>query len=504
MVRSLRLGREKAGFALSSAPSPGAPLLATMVAIALAGLAPALIVAATPEAGHPSNSLGPTLIAIPAALRLAMIVGSSTRRLFEMVFWLYVYVFLGIAPMIQMRLGADTDTAPNINHSLDWQTTGVVLVGCAAFLVGVLVRRAPQPVTGIADVPLVSPRRANLLTVATLGIFAYYVSRIGIGTLFKSRDTLDLARSMAWGDRTTTALIVGVTSMGLLVSAIAQIQVRRQQKWVGSPAPVFLPLISLVALLICVNPISSARYAFGTVFLALIGALGAYKTVRRFRLVTLAAVFGLVYLFPIADMFRRSLDPSAKSQNPLESMLSGDFDSFSQITNTMEYVAVNGISWGNQMLGVLFFWVPRGIWPNKPLDTGTIVADWKMYYFKNLSSPLWAEFFVNGGWWFVVIGMLGIGLAVAALDRKSEAVLSTSGQPSVVASILPFYLLIVLRGSLLQSVSSMAVILLASAFVSVKVAQKRSDGLAEIRPVSGVMVRRDTMPGPRAISNRSQ
>jgi oligosaccharide repeat unit polymerase len=488
MARSSLLSGETMDLGLHSATPRAAPFLATMVAIALAGLAPTLIVAATPEVGYPSNSLGPMLIAVLAALRLAAIVGASTRRLFEMVFWLYVYVFLGVAPMIQMRLGADTDTAPNVNHYLDWQTTGVVLIGCAAFLIGVLARPSQQVIAGTEDVPLVSPLRANLLTFATLGIFAYYASRIGFGTLFKSRDTLDLARSMAWGDKTTTALIVGVTTMGLLVSAIAQIQVRRQRKQEGRPAPAFLPCISFVALIICVNPISSARYAFGTVFLALIGALGAYKTVKRFRVVTLGAVFGLVYMFPVADMFRRSLDPSAKSQNPLESMLSGDFDSFSQITNTIDYVAANGISWGNQMLGVLFFWVPRSLWPNKPLDTGPIVAEWKMYFFKNLSSPLWAEFFINGGWVFVVIGMLVVGLAVGRLDRKSEAVLSTTGQPSVIASILPFYLLIVLRGSLLQSVSSMAVILLASAFVRTKT-NKESNGDC---PRGPAMIRRES------------
>lgn len=42
------------------------------------------------------------------------------------------------------------------------------------------------------------------------------------------------------------------------------------------------------------------------------------------------------------------------------------------------------------------------------------LAEWKMYFFKNLSSPLWAEFFINGGWVFVAVGMLLLGLAVGS------------------------------------------------------------------------------------------
>jgi hypothetical protein len=67
-----------------------------------------------------------------------------------------------------------------------------------------------------------------------------------------------------------------------------------------------------------------------------------------------------------------------------------------------------------------------------------------------------------------VVGMFAFGILIGRLDRSSERVLATTGWPSVMACILPFYLLIVLRGSLLQSMASLAVILVASAFVRTK------------------------------------
>lgn len=50
--------------------------------------------------------------------RLSAIFATRSLPLYEMIVWLYVYVFLGFAPMSRMRLDADTDTAPGVNHNL--------------------------------------------------------------------------------------------------------------------------------------------------------------------------------------------------------------------------------------------------------------------------------------------------------------------------------------------------------------------------------------------------
>ncbi|GAP54475.1 conserved hypothetical protein [Arthrobacter sp. Hiyo6] len=107
-----------------------------------------------------------------------------------------------------------------------------------------------------------------------------------------------------------------------------------------------------------------------------------------------------------------------------------------------------------------------------------MLGDWKLYSFKNLSAPLWAELYINGGWVLLIVGMFIVGRVIARLDDSTERILATSGRPSVAACILPFYLLIVLRGSLLQSVAFMAVIILASAFV-------RSGGGRSEKPPAG-------------------
>lgn len=440
-----------------------APALGTIAAIVLGGIAPILIMYATPEDASDGRYVGPLLVAIVSSCAYGVVLASRSRQLFAMTFWLFVYVFLAIAPLIQLRLGRDTDTAGNINHDLDWQTTAVVLVGCAAFLCAWLVRDKHGDTAGTTEE--LSSRKVNVLTLGALAVFAYYVSSVGFSNLFISRLGLDQVRAAVWPERSTASLITGAAQMGLLVAFIAQVHVRKVKEAAGERVPKFLPALAFVCLFLCVNPISSPRYVFGTVLFAVLTSLGAFSALGRFRFGAMFAVFGMVYLFPLMDLFRSSLTPGEQSKGPLESMLSGDFDSWSQITNAVEYTESYGHAWGYQLLGVVFFWVPRGIWPSKPIDTGSVLADFKLYDFRNLSAPLWGELLVNGGWVLLIVGMFLVGLFIRRMDKRVELTLRTSAVPGVLGSILPFYMLLLLRGSLLQSMAFLSVILVSYAFV---------------------------------------
>ena len=147
-------------------------------------------------------------------------------------------------------------------------------------------------------------------------------------------------------------------------------------------------------------------------------------------------------------------------------MLAGDFDAFAQIVNTVELVATEGVTWGYQALGVILFWVPSSFWNSKPLDSGIVIANFKGYDFTNLSAPLWSEFYLNFGWVGVAIGMLLVGYVARRLDESSELSLRLHSEPSILACILPFYSLILLRGSLLQAVAYASVAILCAWFIS--------------------------------------
>lgn len=439
-----------------------APVLASIGAVVLGLVIPAVLASATPEPVHDSW-LGCAVIAALSGLRFAVILGSRARRPAEMTTWLFVYLFLGLAPMTQLRLGAELSTTPGILHEYDWTAVSIVLAGMLSLMVGSALgaRGSMNGATrdGVAA-PQLSDGRLRLLSLVTLALAILYVGRVGVGAMFSARQVREVATVGAFGDPSVASLVGAVVNMGLLSSVIVQVSVRRSRLMAGAKPPsTFLLVMSLLVLVVCVNPISSPRYLVGTVALAVLASFGLFATPRRFRVTAVAALVGFVVGFPILDTFRRSVSTEVTVRGPLQSFVSGDYDSFNQINNAASYVARSGIDIGQQALGVVLFWVPRSVWPEKPIDTGALIANFRGYEFTNLSAPLWAELFVNGGWVALVLGMLILGYMLRRFDVRSESRLLEFGVPSLLGCILPFYLLILLRGSLLQAMANLAVVL---------------------------------------------
>ena len=449
--------------------SASALYLGLVTGLLLAFGVPTIITMVTPGSYY-GDQWGVIAACMISGVMLGFITASSQRRPFQMVTWVFNYVFLGVAPLVQIRLNVDPTTTLGIQRTLYGYAAWIVLVAAAATILGGILARPTNSLenesAGVPELRL-SAARTYLLSVISLALFAYYASKIGPGNLFSARADLSTLREIIWPDKTTNAVIGAGSSMGLLVSMIALIHLRQHQKMMGKAPALVMPLLVLVALVACVNPISTPRYVFGTAALALLAAVGLYRTLKRFRVVTLAFIGSLVFVFPVLDAFRNSLTKvTVDNSDTLKSLTSGDFDAFAQIVNTVEYVQRNGLTNGNQLAGVLFFWVPRSIWPDKAMDTGSLLADMKGYWFKNLSAPLPAELFINGGWIALVLGMLLFGFAIRRWDISINRQIQRGFAPSILGCVMPFYLLILLRGSLLQAVAYMAVILAAAAFVA--------------------------------------
>jgi hypothetical protein len=179
------------------------------------------------------------------------------------------------------------------------------------------------------------------------------------------------------------------------------------------------------------------------------------------RTFALSLALGLVLVFPYAD-FARTADPNAEVETvgPAAKLSTGDFDAFDQIVNAVTYVENEGHTGGRQLMGAALFFVPRAAWPAKPEDTGIFLANYKGYWFTNLSAPMWAEFFIDGGWWLLVLGMGTVGFLVRKLDNRTVLDYLTRDGPTALGVITPFYLVILLRGSLLQAMAGFTVLFL--------------------------------------------
>ena len=443
----------------------GAWVLATWVGVAMVVLLPAVLVYATPNAKSASWILA-LVVMTTSGCRFAWIIGDGRRRLYELSFWVFTYVFLGTAPLVQLRSGVTPSTTPRIDTTLQQAAMVVGIVGIVAFGIGLSIsgpRRFPRARYVVNGVDL---GRAVALALFALLFDAYFIANVGFGALFSSRADYSEAVTSVWVETSVSALVVAITVMMLLVSFIALVKCIWQIKRAEWPLIALTVLVGL-ALAITVNPITSPRYIFGTVALAVAALFGVFATARRFRIAAIIWVIALILVFPFADAFRYSSVPSFKSNSVLESLTSPDFDAFAQINNALLYVERHGVTQGRQAVGVALFWVPRRFWPDKPRDTGSLLADDRKYAMANLSGPLWAEMYINGGWPLLVLGMLGFGVLVRSQDSRIEEHLRRRARaPGILACIMPFYLAILLRGSLLQAMSYLVVIVSCTVFVS--------------------------------------
>lgn len=427
---------------------------------------PVFLVSSVPDAGR-SDGWKITLgIMVWSGFRLAVLCVSGRPRLFDFFFWLFTYIFLGLAATVQIRTNEIAITTPQMDPTLDVPAAVFVVVGLAAYEVGRIIaasrRSARSP---SADAPRVTSGldldevRSVALGVAGLLMTTYFLSRVGVSSLFSSREAATAARNDAWADPAVRSIFDAASVYPLLIATGALAQIRR-----GSSSPAWRRvggaglLLGVVVLAVVENPVVNARYSFGTAAFAIAVFLGAARTAARVRTTMLATLAGFIFLFPLADAFRYSDQVRATRGGFFgEYVANGDYDSFWQIANAYQYWQDGLVQPLRQIMGSLLFWVPRAIWPHKPTDTGILLAQYRGYSFENLSAPMWAEALVNAGAIGVVVVFLMLGYVVARMDGRLSGVFVSGGAWGIIGAVFPVYMVILLRGSLLQATGAVVI-----------------------------------------------
>src|SRR5690606_10863669 len=117
-----------------------------------------------------------------------------------------------------------------------------------------------------------------------------------------------------------------------------------------------------------------------------------------------------------------------------EYMSNPDYDAFWQVANAFSYWIDGLVQPLHQLSGSVFFWVPRALWPDKPTDTGILLANYRGYSMDNLSAPLWAELIVNGGVLALALGFVAVGIALRVMDTRLLASFSAGGFWAIVGA----------------------------------------------------------------------
>jgi hypothetical protein len=361
---------ESSGSAQSELQRRGPVVLGVVGATFFAAVLPAVLVSTVPDVGDRGDAwIGTLGIMIASGLWLGVLIAGGRLRMLQFIAWVFIYVFFGLAITVQLRTGDMPGTTPDLDPALDWPTVGVIALGILAFGAGIAVESMRGGRTHALASRGVDARRASILLVVGLAFLAYTLSKVGVGVLFTDREAHDAVLASVYPDPSTGAIIQALGIWPVVVGSQALVQWARARPG-NAPAARrdrfrarAFAIVATAAELTYVNPISSARYVFGTVWGSYLAPLNLFRTRMRTAVTMLGVVAAFILLFPIADAFRSTTESVSIQRTGFfeEYAGNGDYDSFGQVSNAIKVVGTDGITWGGQFLGVLLFFVPRSI-----------------------------------------------------------------------------------------------------------------------------------------------
>ena len=205
----------------------------------------------------------------------------------------------------------------------------------------------------------------------------------------------------------------------------------------------------LVLLFIFSNPATGmARSQAAAIYTAvLVAAFPSLLNLRYF--ISLSFIFSLFTIFPVLDQFRNLTNLSQSAKFSFEFIYVGHFDSFQGMARVMEYEIV---TWGHQLLGVLLFFVPRSVWPGKPVGSGAFSADQVGLDFSNIGMNYFGEGYINFG----IFGAIGFAVVLGVICGKLDTAFwqkDSNLRPHMKIFYLYFIgqIFFLLRGDLLSS-----------------------------------------------------
>lgn len=441
--------------------------LATSVALLLAVVAPIVFSRPTLDSFTHAPVVLAFAITLYAAVRLWLLLMAGSNRPISLTFWLFVYVFFGVAALANLVSQQFPLFGQAYAESTQVAALLTIVVGLAGYEVGRLLarsRRVQDRWTNRLNLPTV--RVARVTTIGLVGIVAvsYFTAKYGLATRFSSREAATETffgpgtpgvRLFLRQDKTFGLLRLTLDATPILVALyllLCDRQLRRTRAraagLVARSGLLRRALIVAVALgvLLADNPVSSPRFRFLGAGIALLLALWPLVTPRRFRVFTAILVVGLLFVYPYAAVFRTQERVLQTAPLNTQFRTSPDFGMFQQELNAQVYVHDSGHTWGRQLAGVMFGWVPKKYWSGKPKSTGELVFPAAAQTLPT-SLSIWGWAFVDGGmpWVFIVLAAYGwgTGLLETAYRRRPRDRLSFA---TVTAPLFAAFQTLMLRG----------------------------------------------------------
>ncbi|MET9965941.1 hypothetical protein ABZZ80_08510 [Streptomyces sp. NPDC006356] len=419
---------------------------------------------------------GPTLavqcfVVAHAGGALTRVLTATSVRLVAFGFWLFTYVWLGLAPLAMLA----TDTYPlgyRTGENTAFAAAVLAELGLLAYSAGTALAANRTGARSVVLEPLLSRKVSPLPVLLLCGLSLLLAVVLipqqtgGWQAYFTSRQAMRASGSEGEAARVLRTWSLAVPAFWALVALLHLPRPRVGDRLLRGIRWMLLPLLFLLNVVVN-NPISKPRFWAGTVLLALLFSWSRFSRPRAFRITAAAVTAAVLFVFPYGDYFRyderEDIQMVALSEQFTANM---DYDAFQQMQTGIDYARDNGFS-PSAALGPLLFMVPRSAWPEKPRAVGSEIAEYAGYDFHNLSSPLWIESYLWAGAPCVVAVFCLLGAVGRRMDDVRERL--RDGPTTLAILLVPafaFYQMILLRGSLVAIVGPLLLLLTVPLFIT--------------------------------------
>jgi hypothetical protein len=431
-------------------------------AVVLVALLPGLILLSAGTRFGPAFAVQCVVVAHSGAA-LARVLTATSVRLMALGFWLFTYVWLGLAPLAM--LAADTyPLSYRAGDATAFAACALIELGLLAYSGGAALAARRRTGTPVVLETLLSRRLTPVPVLLLCGLALVFAVALipqqgGWAAFFTSRQAVRQTGAASETARAMSIWAIAVPAFWGLLGLLHLPLRTRGDRWLRKVRWMLLPL--LLALNVIVNnPISRPRFWAGTVLLTLLFSWRRFDNPRAFRLTAAALTAVVLLVFPYSDYFRYDERETVQVVSLSEQLTTGmDYDAYQQMQTGVDYAQENGFA-PSSALGVPLFMVPRSAWPDKPRATGAVFADYAGYDFSNLSAPLWIECFLWAGAPCVAAVFCLLGVASRRMDDIRERLRDSRSTLAVLlVPAFAFYQLILLRGSLIAIVGPLILLL---------------------------------------------
>lgn len=205
----------------------------------------------------------------------------------------------------------------------------------------------------------------------------------------------------------------------------------------------------LVVAVLSVFPTGVPRYYAAAVYIPLLILL--VRSFRKRNVFSLTTIASLLIVFPFLNNFRHYSSTSTINLKLDFGMFTdGHFDSYQNFA-LIYFEEI--ITYGRQLLGVVLFWLPRSIWPDKPVGSGFLLANKLRFTWENVSANYFAEGFINFGHLGILLFIIILAFVTAKCDNFYWSVLikQKNNFLKIFYLVILGMLFFILRGDLLSS-----------------------------------------------------